>query len=70
MIVIFKTNVANTTDLEMLKPQLDEHLIGSRWNFDLEDCDKILRVESAHEITESVIKLLQENGFFCEEFPF
>ena len=37
------------------------------WNFDLEDCDKILRIDSPTEITETIIKLLQEKGFKCEE---
>ncbi|TCD03196.1 hypothetical protein [Pedobacter psychroterrae] len=70
MIMIFKTNVTDTTDVEALKPQLDKCLIGARWNFDLEDCDKILRVDSISQISETVIKLLQENGFCCEELLF
>ncbi|WP_299431096.1 hypothetical protein [uncultured Maribacter sp.] len=37
------------------------------WNFDLEDCDNILRIESEYYIQETVIKLLENNNFSCKE---
>jgi hypothetical protein len=36
-------------------------------NFDLEDCDKILRVESEFEISKTVTKLVNSKGFKCVE---
>lgn len=42
-------------------------LRSSTWNFDLDDCDKILRIEGTAEIAPSVIRLLQDAGFDCEE---
>lgn len=67
MISVFKTSVTNMTQIETLKPLLDKHFENAKWNFDLEDCDKILRIESRIEIAKTTINLLQNNGFNCEE---
>ena len=67
MIYVFKTSVKRIKEVGQLKPHLNELLKQAKWNFDLEDCDKILRIESQTIISEEVIKLLQENGFECEE---
>ena len=69
MISVFKTSVTNTTEIETLKPFLDIHLANAKWNFDLEDCDNILRIESQIKVTETTIILLQDNGYECEELP-
>jgi hypothetical protein len=66
MIFVFKTNVS-PDDLETLQPLLDKHLPNSKWNFDLEDCDNILRIDSVNEITQPTIKILKDNGFDCQE---
>lgn len=67
MIAVFKTSVASTKEIETLKPLLDTHLEIAKWNFDLKDCDNILRIDSPIEITETTINLLQESGYECEE---
>ena len=69
MISVFKTSVTNTKEIEILKPQLDIQLEFAKWNFDLEDCDNILRIESKTETAEQIIRLLNKNGFECEELP-
>lgn len=66
MISVFKTSVFTGNDIKLLKPHLDK-LPYSNWSFDLEDCDKILRIDSKKEISGAIIKLLQDNGFKCEE---
>jgi hypothetical protein len=39
----------------------------SRWNIDLEDIDKVLRIESNDiELTE-IVQLIHNAGFQCEE---
>ena len=68
MIFVFKTNVS-PDDLETLQPLLDKHLPHSKWNFDLDDCDNIFRIDSQLQISETVIKLIQDNGYECEELP-
>ncbi len=66
MIYVFKTSVLVENDVQSLKPHLDE-LPQTQWNFDLEDCDKILRIDSSTEISEAIIvNILHVNGFDCE----
>ena len=67
MIYVFKTSVKTKKDLQKLKPLLNELLRQAKWNFDLEDCDKILRIDSLIENSAALIKLLNDNGFACEE---
>ncbi|NMH87760.1 hypothetical protein HHX25_09610 [Flavivirga sp. Y03] len=66
-VLVFKTNVFNKNSVESLKPFLDELLVNLKWNFDLEDCDKILRVESERSISRKIVRLLKEKGFSCIE---
>ncbi len=67
MIYVFKTSVKLKKEVRGLKPHLNELLRQAKWNFDLEDCDKILRIDSETEICKTIIKLLQDKGFDCEE---
>ncbi|MBS1653868.1 MAG: hypothetical protein JSU05_03410 [Bacteroidetes bacterium] len=65
MIEVFKTNVTDSMDAARLLQLLNRYFPQSRINFDLHDCDKILRVEGHDFITGQIIGLLQENGFHC-----
>jgi hypothetical protein len=65
MIEVFKTNVENAGDANNIVQMLLQHFPGSRINFDLQDCDKILRVEGKDFCTETVLILMKENGFHC-----
>ncbi len=67
MILVFKTTVKHKRAVKKLKPLLNKCLINCAWNFDLEDCDKILRVDTSTEISDLVITTLIKNGFSCEE---
>jgi hypothetical protein len=55
MIYIFKTSVDTKLKFELSTVLLNELLINAIWNFDLEDCDNILRIDSETEITESIL---------------
>ncbi len=68
-IYVFKTSVKDEMDVNRLKPSLENFLGQSCWSFDLEDCDKILRVESHKHSAFHIIELLQNFGFNCEELP-
>lgn len=65
MVEVFKTNVTNPQQAEELIGLLRNLLPGSNVNFDLEDCDRVLRID--HESVEhrEVIRLLAMNGFEC-----
>jgi hypothetical protein len=65
MIEVFKTNVADALAAADMLQQLQQYFPKSRINFDLHDCDKILRVEGQDFVPGTIIELLQENGFAC-----
>jgi hypothetical protein len=64
MIYIFKTSVQTENDILKLKPQLNELCT---WSFDLDDCDKVLRIEGQTGMTHAFMALLHGSGFECEE---
>ena len=66
MIEVFKTNVEEVRQAKDLVDLLQHHFPGSRINFDLQDCDKILRVEGDSFVTRQVMSLVEERGFACE----
>jgi hypothetical protein len=68
MIYVFKTSVRNKTQIKKLKPHLDSEFQDIKWNFDLEDCDKILRIESKKNVRKKrIINLLNSFHFDCIE---
>jgi hypothetical protein len=56
MIYVFKTTVDSKSKLDFANALLQELLPNSFWNFDLEDCDNILRIDSEAVITEVALK--------------
>jgi len=65
MVEVFKTDVYEEGQADSLVCQLLQHFPDSKINFDLDDCDKILRVEGLNFLAEKVMRLLEENGFTC-----
>ncbi|HEX8357409.1 MAG TPA: hypothetical protein VF610_08365 [Segetibacter sp.] len=68
MVEVFKTNVAEPGEANLLIDHIHTACIDYIANFDLEDCDKILRVRSLSGIVEPtlLIDLLQNLGYFAE----
>ena len=66
MVEVFKTNVSDESQAEKLLEILAWHFPACRINFDLDDCDKILRIEGEGLFTASVQMIVAENGFTCE----
>ena len=65
MIYVFKTSVDSESKLEFATALLSELLPNDAlWNFDLEDCDNILRIDSEMEVSETI---LQNSIFDCTE---
>jgi hypothetical protein len=71
MVEVFKTNVERHDHADMLIEQIHQIFTDYKANFDLEDCDKILRVKSASGFVHSspVIELLKYYGFEAEVLP-
>ena len=55
-------------DIRRLSPLLDDLIKGDgRWNFDLEDCDHILRVETCSVSVDEIVYILETCGYNCAE---
>ena len=65
MVEVFKTNVAEVSMAKKLLSLLTMLFPDKKINFDLDDCDKILRVEGENLMTKSVISLVNDNGYNC-----
>lgn len=65
MIEVFKTNVMEIVHAEMLMELLHTHFPGNKINFDLDDCDKVLRVEGDNVLASKIMMLLNKEGFNC-----
>jgi len=68
MVEVFKTNVKYQEEADGIVDQIRQSFEDYDANFDLEDCDKILRVCSATKKIDSklIIKLVQSAGFTAE----
>jgi len=70
MIWVFKTSVKNKKQIKKLSALLDDYIspMGD-WSFDLEDCDKILRIDLDNLSKPALINMMNKQGFLCEELP-
>jgi len=73
-VLVFKTSVETHQHVKSLKPLLDSAAGKGKWNFALDDCDRILRIKSSELIREnSIPDFLQQNGFdaavLADEIP-
>lgn len=66
-VLVFKTNVTSKKKVSRIAPLLAAFPAIRHWNFDLEDCDKILRIEALGLHPGSVERLLIGAGFDCRE---
>jgi|GEM_PF-168205 len=66
-ILIFKTDVRNEYDVEKIASLMTEDPRIKRWSIDLQDIDKVLRVESQHVQEQEIISHLRKAGYRCEE---
>ena len=71
MVEVFKTNVIDRGHATMLVDQIHKIFPDYKANFDLEDCDNILRVKCLNGLVESpsLINLLIDFGFKAEVLP-
>ena len=66
MVEVFKTNVQKKAQSKMLLCILSEAFPSFKINFDLSDCDKVLRVEGDNMELLRIMILVKEYGFKCE----
>jgi hypothetical protein len=66
MIEVFKTNVSDPDEADVLQDVLGTVLTDCRINFDLQDCDRILRIAGNIICPDTVVDIVKSKGYFCE----
>ena len=66
MVEVFKTNIDDAVTAEKIVKKLQQFLPNADINFDLDDCDNILRVESPNNPTTEVARLFTDLQLYCE----
>lgn len=64
---VFKTNIQRKRTAAKVKMELLILFPDCKINFDLDDCDRILRIESAVEVGTKIEEEMARKGFYCEE---
>lgn len=65
IVEIFKTNVQKEVDKNYIIAIIQNSFPDYKFNFDLEDCDKILRVEAAALDSKDIVKHVNNLGYTC-----
>lgn len=66
-IEVYKTDVNTKEEASHIVTLLRFVISDCIINFDLEDCDRILRIESSRDVTEMVYNVFNKQGFFCQK---
>jgi copper chaperone CopZ len=66
-VLVFKTNLRFKKQINAVTRHINNLRGITRWNVDLYDKDKILRIESQDLSPRKVEATLQQAGYFCEE---
>jgi hypothetical protein len=66
-VLVFSTSVESKDEVMELAPLLNSFAGKGRWNFALDDCDRILRIVSSEIDPTSTIRLLNDMGYQCKE---
>jgi hypothetical protein len=71
MVEIFTTNVTGHSEAEMILNKINAVFPGYVANFDLQDCERVLRVDSsgAEMCPDTLIGLIAKLGFKAEVMP-
>jgi hypothetical protein len=69
-VLVFITNIENPEQISRIKPLLTAIPEISDWNFDLEDCDNILRIEAGGISPGYIESVLQTAGYVCRELEY
>jgi hypothetical protein len=68
---VFKTNVQTDEEAKSLTHNIHQNFAGCQVNFDLDDCDRILRFQSSMGLipTDELIQFMHASGFQAEILP-
>ncbi|GGE96528.1 hypothetical protein [Flavobacterium limi] len=65
VVEIFRTNVQEEADKNHIINGIQTQFPAYKINFDLEDCDKILRVEGDELKPENIVEYVTHLGYVC-----
>ena len=66
MVEVFKTNVRSIRTSKLVIQKLAEEFPAHKINFDLNDCDKILRVQGKNILQKEIIHVVTALNYQCE----
>lgn len=67
IIEVYKTNVDESSSAKMILDEIRESHPNSDPSFDLDDCDKVLRIEDSSGINHVKIEeIVQTHGFYLD----
>ena len=66
MVEVFKTNVRNIREAKLIIQKLAEEFPKHKINFDLSDCDRILRVQGNSILERKIINIVTSLNYNCE----
>jgi hypothetical protein len=67
-VLVFKTNIRYKKQVSAISPHMSNLQGVLRWNVDLDDTDKILRIEATEQCCPRTVEdTLVQAGYFCEE---
>ncbi|WP_276480622.1 hypothetical protein [Paraflavitalea pollutisoli] len=66
-ILVFKTNLRYRKNIHQVSQRLDQLQGMIRWNVDMHDKDRILRIEASNLSPRVVEHTLSHAGYACEE---
>ena len=69
-ILIFKTGVHTEALMQQVAVLLGSVAAIKQWSFDLEDCDRVLRVVASDLRPDAVEQLLERAGVSCERMEY
>lgn len=70
-ILVFKTNVSSKKKISKVGALLSGTPTIKQWSFDLDDCDKVLRIVAATKLSTGFVEsLLKTAGFNCQELDY
>jgi hypothetical protein len=69
IIEVYKTNIESKEDARDLVALIQSSFMEVKVNFDLDDCDRILRVEACIEVIGKIPDFMRENGYVCFTLP-
>jgi hypothetical protein len=66
MVEVFKTDVQEVAESQKIVGWLLAHFPHNKINFDLSDCDRILRVEGEEICVKTITSMVVASGYWCE----